>query len=40
LEVDPLTGDEAPLLDDSPAMPGLQLNFQAAMARLLIMPDV
>jgi hypothetical protein len=32
--------DEVPLLDDSPAMPGLQLNFQAAMARLPIMPDV
>ena len=38
LEVDPVHGTEAELLDDSPLLPGLQMNFQAAAARLLIMP--
>jgi hypothetical protein len=39
LEVDPASGRAEPLLDDSPLLPGLQMNFQAAMARLLILPD-
>ena len=38
LEVGPVSGRAAPLLDDSPLVPGLQMNFQAAAARLLIMP--
>ena len=38
LEVDPVSGRAAPLLDDSPLLPGLQMNFQAAAARLLTMP--
>ena len=38
LEVGPVSGRAAPLLDDSPLLPGLQMNFQAAAARLLIMP--
>ena len=38
VELDAIAGGEKPLLDDSPVMAGLQLNFQAGMARLLIMP--
>ena len=33
LEVGPVSGRAAPLLDDSPLLPGLQMNFQAAAAR-------
>jgi hypothetical protein len=31
-------GDEGVLLDDSPLMPGLQMAFEAGMARFLIVP--
>ena len=37
LEVDPITGEEAPYLDDSPLMPGVQMRLGAGMARMLIM---
>ena len=37
LEVDPETGEEAPILDDSPAMLGLQMSFEAGMARFLVL---
>lgn len=37
-EVDPETGRAVPLLDDSPAMPGLQLSFDAGDARLFLLP--
>lgn len=36
LEVDPYSGHEVPLLDDSPAEIGLQLGLQAGGARLFI----
>ena len=35
-EVDPVSGLEAPLLDDSPLMQGMQLSFEAGMARFLV----
>ena len=35
LEVDPVHGTLAPVLDSSPLMPGLQLRIAAGMARLL-----
>ena len=38
-ELDPATGDEVPLLDDSPATPGLQLSFDAGDARLFLLPS-
>jgi hypothetical protein len=38
VEVDPWSGEEKPLLDDSPAMEGLQLSFDAAGARLFLLP--
>ena len=31
------TGEEAPILDDSPAMLGLQMSFEAGMARFLVL---
>ena len=37
LEVDAETGEEAPVLDDSPLMPGLQMSFEAGMARFLVL---
>ena len=37
LEVDPVSGKEAPLLDDSPLMAGTQLSFEAGMARFLVL---
>eukprot|EP01043_Picozoa_sp_COSAG02_P047805 COSAG02_NODE_4622_length_5153_cov_9.543926_2_plen_531_part_00 len=36
-EVDPISGIEAPLLDDSPLMEGTQLSFEAGMARFLVL---
>lgn len=38
LEVDPVTGAETALLDDSPLMQGWQISIQAGYARLLIVP--
>ena len=37
LEVDPVSGVEAPFLDDSPLMNGTQIRLGAGMARFLIM---
>lgn len=37
-EVDPKTGREVPLRDDSPDMPGLQLSFDAGEGRLFLLP--
>ena len=37
-EVDPATGKEGPVVDDSPAMPGLQLSFDAGQGRLFLLP--
>ena len=37
-EVDPVHGTEAPVLDDSPELPGLQLLIRAGHARLLVLP--
>ena len=37
-EVDPKTGREIPVRDDSPDMPGLQLSFDAGEGRLFLMP--
>jgi hypothetical protein len=34
MEVDPVSGEETAVLDDSPYMPGLQLSFGVAEARL------
>jgi len=39
-ELDPVTGDERPVRDDSPAMEGLQLSLDAAEGRLFLMPGV
>eukprot|EP01052_Picozoa_sp_SAG31_P024899 SAG31_NODE_2150_length_6327_cov_4.325947_3_plen_94_part_00 len=36
LEVDPVHGTEAPLLDDSPLTQGVQLGLQPGMARFLV----
>jgi hypothetical protein len=38
VEVDPKTGREVPLRDDSPALPGLQLSFDAGEGRLFLLP--
>lgn len=38
LEVDPVHGTEAPLLDDSPLTKGVQLGLQPGMARFLVAP--
>jgi hypothetical protein len=40
LEVSPETGEEAPVLDDSPAMEGLQLSLDAGEGRLFLLPGV
>jgi hypothetical protein len=37
LEVDAETGGEAPILDDSPLLPGLQMSFESGMARFLVL---
>jgi hypothetical protein len=36
-EVDPVSGREIPLLDESPLMAGFQLELQAGMGRLIVM---
>ena len=38
VEVDPKTGREVPLRDDSPDLPGLQLSFDAGEGRLFLLP--
>lgn len=38
MEVDPVHGTEAPLLDDSPLTQGVQLGLQPGMARFLVAP--
>jgi hypothetical protein len=38
VEVDPRTGKEIPVLDDSPAMPGLQISLDAGEGRLFLLP--
>ena len=38
VEVDPETGREAPVVDDSPAMPGLQLSLDSGAGRLFLLP--
>ena len=38
LEVDPMTGQIAPVIDDSPAMDGLQISLDAGDGRLFILP--
>jgi hypothetical protein len=38
LEVSPFTGQAAPVADDSPDMPGLQLSLDAGDARLFLLP--
>ncbi len=38
LEVNPRTGREAPVLDDSPDMPGLQISLDAGEGRLFLLP--
>jgi hypothetical protein len=38
LEVDPATGAEAPVIDDSPAMEGLQISLDSGGARLFVLP--
>ena len=40
MEVDPATGQQAALLDDSPSTPGLQLALEAGGARLLVFPSI
>ena len=37
-EIDPQTGKEVPVLDDSPDMPGLQLSLDAGQGRLFLVP--
>jgi hypothetical protein len=37
-EVDPATGEESPVVDDSPEMEGLQLSLDSGGARLFLMP--
>ena len=39
-EIDPVSGRAIPLLDESPLMAGFQLELQAGMGRLMVMPDV
>ena len=34
-----IEGNEVTLLDDSPLLPGLQLSFEAAAARFVILPE-
>jgi hypothetical protein len=38
LEVSPVTGEAAPVVDSSPDMPGLQLSLDAGDARLFLLP--
>lgn len=38
IEVNPKTGKETPVVDDSPDMPGLQLSLDAGEGRLFILP--
>jgi hypothetical protein len=38
LEVDPRTGKESAVVDDSPAMPGLQISLDAGEGRLFLLP--
>jgi len=38
VEVDPATGDEVPVVDDSPDMEGLQLSLDAGKGRLFLLP--
>ena len=38
VEVDPHSGGEVPILDDSPAMPGLQISLDAGGGRLFLLP--
>ncbi len=38
VEVDPKTGKEIPVADDSPAMPGLQISLDAGEGRLFLLP--
>ena len=38
LEVNPATGKEIPVEDDSPDMPGLQLSLDAGQGRLFLLP--
>jgi hypothetical protein len=38
LEVSPLTGQQTPVADDSPDMPGLQVSLDAGAGRLFILP--
>jgi hypothetical protein len=38
VEVNPRTGKEEPVLDDSPAMPGLQISLDAGEGRLFLLP--
>jgi hypothetical protein len=40
VEVDAKTGEETPVVDDSPAMPGLQISLDAGEGRLFLMPAV
>lgn len=38
MEVSPKTGKEAPVMDDSPDMPGLQISLDAGEGRLFLLP--
>jgi len=38
MEVSKKNGQEAPVIDDSPDMPGLQLSFDAGEGRLFLLP--
>ncbi|HVV02368.1 MAG TPA: hypothetical protein VHH88_13455 [Verrucomicrobiae bacterium] len=38
VEVNPATGKEGPVYDDSPAMPGVQLSLDAGQGRLFLLP--
>ena len=37
-EVNPKTGKESPVIDDSPDMPGLQISLDAGEGRLFLLP--
>jgi hypothetical protein len=39
VEVNPATGKEGPILDDSPAMPGIQVSLDAGQGRLFLLPS-